>query len=61
MGKTAMWRILAFSPLPPLNNVEEQWARLLSSNVVGSQHYIAGEGESLNTLFKIPVIFCHWS
>ena len=24
MGKTAIWTILCFSPLPPLNNVEEQ-------------------------------------
>ena len=24
MGKTAIWTILFFSPLPPLNNVEEQ-------------------------------------
>ena len=40
--KTAIWTILCFSPLPPLNNVEEQW------------------GTILNTLFKIPIIFCHW-
>ena len=24
MGKTAIWTILSFSPLPPLKNVEEQ-------------------------------------
>ena len=45
MGKTAIWTILCFSPLPPLNNVEEQWAKLASSNVMGSQHCIGGEGE----------------
>ena len=45
MGKTAIWTILCFSPLPPLNNVEEQWAKLASSNVIGSQHCIGGEGE----------------
>ena len=29
MGKTAIWKILCFSPLPPLNNVEEHWAKLV--------------------------------
>ena len=24
MGKTAIWTVLSFSPLPPLKNVEEQ-------------------------------------
>ena len=38
-------RILCFSPLPPFNNVEEQWAKLTSSNVIGSQHCIGGGGE----------------
>ena len=45
MGKTAIWTILCFSPLPPLNNVEEQKAKLASSNFVGSQHCIGGEEE----------------
>ena len=44
-GKTAIWTILGFSPLPPLNNVEKQWAKLVSPNVIGSQHCIGGEGE----------------
>ena len=48
MGKTAIWRILCFYPLPPLNNVEKQGAKLASSYF-------------LNTLFKIPIIFCHGS
>ena len=43
MEKTAIWAILCFSPLPSLNNVEEQWAKLASSNVISS-HCIAGEG-----------------
>ena len=61
MGKTAIWTILCFSPLPPLNNVEEQWAKLVSANVIGSQHGIGGgRGGILNTLFKIPKTFCHW-
>ena len=63
MGKTAIWTVLCFSPLPPLNNVEEQLAKLASSNVVGSEHFIGvgngGGGGILKTLFKIPIIFCH--
>ena len=45
MGKTAIWKILCFSPLPPLHNVEEKWAKLMSSNVFSSQHCIRGEGQ----------------
>ena len=37
MRKTAIWTILGFSPLPPINDVEEQWAKLESSNVMDSQ------------------------
>ena len=36
MGKTAILTVLCFSPLPPLNSVEEQQAKLASSNVMGS-------------------------
>ena len=39
-----------FLPLPPLNNVEKQRANIASSYVMGSQHYIGGEGGFLNTL-----------
>ena len=42
MGKTA---ILCFSSFPRLNNVEEQRAKLASSNIMGLQHCIGGEGE----------------
>ena len=63
MGKTVIWTVLCFSPLPPLNNVEEQLAKLASSNVVGSEHFMGGGtgggGGILKTLFKIPIIFCH--
>ena len=45
MEKTAIWTILCFSPLLPLNYVEEQWARLTPSNVIGSQHCIGRERE----------------
>ena len=45
MEKTAIWTTLCFSPLLRLNNIEEQSAKLASSNVMGSQHYIGGEGE----------------
>ena len=45
MGKTAIWTILCFSPLTLYNNVEEQLVKLESSNVIGSQHCIGGEGK----------------
>ena len=43
MGKTAIWAISCFYPLPPLNNVEKQRAKFASSYVMGSQHCIEGE------------------
>ena len=51
MGKTA---ILCFSPLPPLNNIEEQLAKLASSNIMGLQHCIGGEGEFETHFLKFP-------
>ena len=45
MGKTAIWAISCFFPLPPLNNVEKQTAKLAPSYVMGSQHCIGGEGD----------------
>ena len=45
MGKTAIWTIFCFSPRPPLDNVDEQRAKLAPSNVIVSQHFIGGEGE----------------
>ena len=57
---TAIWTILCFYSLPPLNNVEKQWVKLASSYLICSQHCIKGEGKFLNTFFKIPIIFCHW-
>ena len=44
MGKTAIWAISSFYPLPPLNNVEKQGAKLASSYVMGLQHCIGREG-----------------
>ena len=44
IGKTAISTILSVSPLSPLNNVEKQWAKLVSSNyVMGSEDCIEGE------------------
>ena len=40
--------------------MEKQWVKLASSCVMGLKHCIVEEGGFLNTLFKIPVIFCHW-
>ena len=45
MGKTAIWVISCFYPLPPLNNVKKQRAKLASSYVMGSLHCIGGEGD----------------
>ena len=45
LEKAAIWTVLCFSPIPPLNNVEEQWVKLASNSVMGSQHCIAGDGE----------------
>ena len=45
MGKSTIWTIMCFSPLPFLKNVEEQREKLGSSNVIGSQHCIGSEGE----------------
>ena len=60
-----------FLHLPPaLNNVEKQWAKLVSSYVTGSKTCVKlcyrfatlyrGRVGILNTLFKLPIIFCHW-
>ena len=46
-------------PHPPLNNVEKQRAKLVSSYVMDSQHCIGGERGFLNRLFEIPITFCH--
>ena len=40
IGKTAIWAISCFYPLPPLSNVEKQRAKLASSYVMDSQHCI---------------------
>ena len=45
MEKTAIWAISCSYPLPALNNVEKQRARLASSYVMGSQHCVGGEGD----------------
>ena len=45
MGKTAIWAISCFYPLPPLNNVEKQQAKFASSYVMVSQHCIEGKGD----------------
>ena len=45
MGKTAIWAISCFYPLPPLNNVEKQWGKFSSSYAMGSHHCIGREGD----------------
>ena len=51
--KTAIWTIPCFYPLPSLNNVGKQWEKLM-----GSKHFIGGDGGFLNTLSKTSIIFC---
>ena len=57
MGETAVWTILCFSPLSPLNNVEEQLAKLASSHVICFQHCIGGEREFYMHFLKFPEYF----
>ena len=45
MGKTAIWAISCFYPLPPFNNVEKQREKVASNYVMGLQHCIGGEGD----------------
>ena len=45
MVKTVIWAMLCFSPIPPLNNVKEQWVKPASSNVMSLQHCIGREGK----------------
>ena len=52
MWKTAIWTILCFYVLPPLNNVEKKLAKLVSSYVMGTPHCIAGEGEFSRNFLK---------
>ena len=59
MGKTAIWTILCFSPLPPINNVEEQWAKTCVKPCYRFATLHRGRRGAWNTLFKIPLIFCH--
>ena len=57
IGKTAFWATFYFYPLPSLNNVEKQWAKLVSSYVMDLQHCIGMEGGFLNKLFQISIFF----
>ena len=44
-GKNCYLDNFVFLSPSPLNNVEEQWVKLGSSNEMGSQHGIGGEGK----------------
>ena len=44
MEKSPIWTTLCFSLLTPLNNVEEQLAKVVSSNVMDSQNCTGREG-----------------
>ena len=57
MGKTAIWTISYFYPLPPLNNVETQWAKRVSSYFIGSQHCIGEDRIFKHTFLNSHDIF----
>ena len=52
MGKTAIWEILYFYSLLPLNNIEKQWAKFAFRYFMGAQHCIGGDGEVLVQFLK---------
>ena len=49
------------SSLPPLTMFRKRRQNLYQARLQGPQHCIGGEGGFLNTFFKIPITFCHWS
>ena len=51
MGKTVNWAILCFSPLLPLNNVEEQWAKLRQA-ILWVRNIVSGESGSFKCTFS---------
>ena len=59
MGKAAIWTISFFSPFL-LNNVENN-KQNLRQDILWPRKIVAigEEGGFLNTLLKIPIIFCH--
>ena len=58
-GKNCYLDNFLFLPPFPINNIENKWAKILSSDVMSSHHCIGGEGGLLNTFFKFPIIFFH--
>ena len=53
-GKNCYLNNSVFLSLSTLKNVEEQWAKLASSNAIGSQHCIGGEGKFWTHFLKFP-------
>ena len=45
MGKNCYLANFVFLPLPTLNNVEKQYAKVVSKCVIGWQHCIGGDRE----------------
>ena len=60
MGKTTIWKILCFYPLLPLHNGEKTMRKSCVKLYFGLATFCRGRGGTLNKLFKIPIIFCHW-
>ena len=57
MEETAIWTILCFYPVPPLNNVEKQWSKVASGYVMGSQHWKGKRGNFKHTFRNFHYIF----
>ena len=58
-GKTAIWTISSFYPLPSRKKFEKHWAKHASSYVMDWQHSIGREVGFLNRFLEIPIIFCY--
>ena len=59
-GKTCYLDNFMFLALSLLNNIKNHWAKLASTYAMGLQHCVRSEGEFLNKLLNILIIFCHW-
>ena len=60
MGKTAIWTIFLFLPPSPSKQYGETMNKSCVKLFYGFATLCRGRGGILNTLFKIPIIFCHW-
>ena len=61
LGKTPIWVILCFSPLPPTSQCWGTKSKTCVKQCYGFTTLYRGRGGGLlNMLCEIPIIFCHW-